>query len=348
MAGLMGAALKNREGAVVVIVALCIVVIVGMAAFAIDTGMLFSARSDAQRAADAAALAAASAFYDPAIAERPAVATARGTDYATRNAMIHTPIATSEVQIELLTNTSSTFRVRATVRRPEVQTFFAGIFGKKVLPVSAAAEAEVVNTVAADCLKPFALPDQNYGPGSEYVEGTLVKIWVVGGEDHVLVGFNEKEPPGLGNIEPFISNKCVDGQSAALGDDLLWEKPGNNKDAQGGDGVGQVRNGMEKLLNSDNLTYDEVTKKFSRDDWASSPRVGNVALYDYDLFKNSGTNQVRVVNFARVYFSHDENKGASPNNPYTVWGRIFPLEGLSGDCAGDECAPNAFTIRLVK
>src|SRR5690606_31930429 len=113
------------------------------------------------------------------------------------------------------------------------------------------------------------------------------------------------------------------------GDNLLWEKPGNADDGKGGDGVGQVMNGMAKLLDSDKtLTYDPNTKTFNRDDWANSPRVGNVVLYDYEAYKDPGINQVRVVNFARVYFSRDENKGAGPNKPYTVYGRIFPIEGM--------------------
>ena len=341
---------KRREGAVIVVVALMLVVIVGLAAFAIDTGMLFSGRSDAQGAADAAALAAASAYMDAPLAARAELAQTRGVDFATRNSMLHDPITADEVEIEILTNTSSALRVRATVRRPAVRTFFAGIWGIGELPVAAAAEAEVRNSVAADCLKPFALPEKDFGPGGTYAWGELVQIWVVGGEEYVLVGFNDKEPPGLGNIEPFISEKCVDGQSAAMDDELLWEKPGNVTDGKGGDGLGQVRKGMEKLLGSDpGLMYDTGTGTFNRDDWASSPRVGNVVLYDSDLFdKTSGTGQVQVTNFARVFFSHDENKGASSAKPYTVWGRIFPMEGLAGDCDDSDCASMAFTIRLVK
>jgi hypothetical protein len=348
VAGARRTRLENREGAVIVVVAIMIVVIVGMAAFAIDTGMLLSGRADAQRAADAAALAAASAYLDAPLAEREALARERGTDFATRNALLRTPIGPDEVTIDLVTNTASTLRVRATVRRPEVNTFFAGIWGIRNMPVAAAAEAEVRNAVGADCLKPFALPDSDFpetGVGGLW--GQEVKLWVVGGEEYVLVGFNDNEPPGLGNIEPFISNKCVDGQSAAMGDSLLWEKPGNATDGQGGDGLGQVRNGMKKLLDSDpGLTY--VNGSFNRDDWASSPRVGNVVIYNYNEMKTTGTNQLRVKNFARVFFSHDENQGASPNKPYTVWGRVFPIEGLAGDCVGEGCASGAFTIRLVQ
>jgi hypothetical protein len=330
------------------VVAISLLLIVGMAAFAIDTGMLFSARSDAQRAADTAALAAASAFFDASVDGRPALAEERGVDFATRNDMLHSGIAPEEVAIELVINTPSIMRARATVRREEVSTFFAGIWGMKTLPVAAVAEAEVRNTATADCLKPFALPDQDFSPGSGYVYGDLVEIWVVGGEDYVLVGFNDNEPPGLGNIQPFITDKCTDGQSAAMEDELLWEKPGSATGGQGGDGVGQVMNGMKDLLASDNLTYDPATKTFSKEEWWSSPRVGNVVLYDYDSYKDPGINQIVVKNFARVYFSHDSGQAGNPNNPYTVWGRIFPMEGLLDDCEGEGCAANAFTIRLVK
>ena len=358
MTGARDRKLKSRDGAVIVVVALMIVVIIGMAAFAIDIGMLLSARADAQRAADAAALAAASAYMDAPLADRQTLAEARGTDFATRNEMLHDGIAAGEVQIVMVTNTAATLRVRATVRRPAVSTFFAGIWGKNTLPVAAAAEAEVRSALGADCLKPFALPDTDFpatGEGGKW--GQPVKVWVVGGEEYVLVGFNDNEPPGLGNIEPFISNKCVDGQSAALEDELLWEKPGNAQPGQGGDGVGQVRNGMEKLLASDpTLEYDpESPSGFSRDgvpeyNWGDSPRVGNVVIYNYDEMKASGTSDLRVLNFARVFFDYDENKGANPNNPYTVWGRVFPAAGTAGGgVLGADCTlPGSCVIRLVQ
>ncbi len=52
----------NRRGAALAIVAVSLVVILGMGALVVDMGMLMKQREDAQRAADAAALAGASAF----------------------------------------------------------------------------------------------------------------------------------------------------------------------------------------------------------------------------------------------------------------------------------------------
>ena len=51
--------LKNERGATIVFVSLLMAAVLGMAALAIDVGMLYNARAEAQRAADSAALAGA-------------------------------------------------------------------------------------------------------------------------------------------------------------------------------------------------------------------------------------------------------------------------------------------------
>ena len=56
--------LNNEKGAVAVIVALLLVVLLGIAAFAIDIGYGRVVRNQLQNAADAAALAACNRFYD--------------------------------------------------------------------------------------------------------------------------------------------------------------------------------------------------------------------------------------------------------------------------------------------
>jgi hypothetical protein len=340
----------NEDGATLVFVGLLMVSLFLFMALAVDVGMMFSARAEAQRAADSAALAGASAFLDVPAPQREETAKTRGEDYATRNLMMRQPIAPEEVSISLVASANGATRVRAEVVREEVPMRFARLLNIPFVRIGAAAEAEALNASNANCLKPFALPDQKFGPDDW---GKLVKIWVVGGEEHVLVGFNDNEPPGLGNIKDHIAAKCIDGNSAALGDNLLWEKPGSANPGQGGDGVGQVMNGMKELLDHPPLTWNDgpnghVDGSFVQEDWASSKRVGNVVLYAGTEGKEPGTNQVEVVNFARVYFSHDENKGANPNEPYTVWGRIFPVDGQPGSCPGGECSENTFLLRLVK
>lgn len=51
--------LKDERGASIVIIAICMLALLSAVALAIDVGMLLNARSEAQRAADSAALAGA-------------------------------------------------------------------------------------------------------------------------------------------------------------------------------------------------------------------------------------------------------------------------------------------------
>ena len=55
---------RDERGSVTVMVALTVMALMGVLALGVDLGALFNARSEAQRAADAAALAGASAFLD--------------------------------------------------------------------------------------------------------------------------------------------------------------------------------------------------------------------------------------------------------------------------------------------
>jgi len=56
----------QRRGTVIPLVAVCLVVILGFAALTIDVGQMYLTRAELQRAADAAALAGASAYYTEA------------------------------------------------------------------------------------------------------------------------------------------------------------------------------------------------------------------------------------------------------------------------------------------
>src|SRR5690606_28861434 len=118
-------------------------------------------RSEAQRAADAAALAGASGYreYDPQVHPMLAVDRARqlAYEYATRNTIRGTPIDSSEVFLE---TDHQEYFIRVTVRRPAVELGFARIFGINSLPVTAraAAVADPGNSTST-CIKPFGIPD---------------------------------------------------------------------------------------------------------------------------------------------------------------------------------------------
>jgi hypothetical protein len=174
---------SDRPGAVLALVAVSLVALVSVIALAVDLGMLYAARGEAQRAADSAALAGASAFLDINPATKPveaeAVAHARAMDYATRHTVMNFPIENEEVEPEIILAQEM---VRVTIRRQAVPLFFARIFGMSSSGVTATAVAVASPEDAGrvQCVKPFALPNMwpNTNPADDiYRRDSQAPVW---------------------------------------------------------------------------------------------------------------------------------------------------------------------------
>lgn len=148
--------LRSKRGAVSVLVAVSMLALLGFLALAIDLGMLYTAHNDAQRAADAAALAGASAFLEQEAALAVPEARMRAMEYARRNTFQNGPIDSNEVFIRVVPESSL---VGVRIERDSVRTLFARVFGIRHVPIGAYAAAQAVEAGAARCLKPFAVPD---------------------------------------------------------------------------------------------------------------------------------------------------------------------------------------------
>ncbi|HUP90329.1 MAG TPA: pilus assembly protein TadG-related protein [Longimicrobiales bacterium] len=122
-------------------------------ALAVDGGSIVSARSDARQAADAAALAGASAFVD---AMSPATATARATDFATKNYIHGAKIIASEVTVRVVDDSA---KVYVTIERPNVPLWFGRALGFNTYKVKVTSAAGTRAGTSARCVKPFAPPD---------------------------------------------------------------------------------------------------------------------------------------------------------------------------------------------
>ena len=170
---------KEERGQTIVLVAVALVSLLGMAALAIDVTTLYVARGEMQRAADAAALAGAKAFVDSGITT--------DTGNATRQALAQT-MATSVINSILAQNNVSgappvlaaapTFdftrpgnpQISVTLQRTNLPTFFARIWGTKLVTVAASAIAEAYNPsnapanyppIAPKCIKPLLVANQD-------------------------------------------------------------------------------------------------------------------------------------------------------------------------------------------
>lgn len=183
---------KDQQGIIIVLVAVFMLGAVGaMAALSIDVVTLYTARSEAQLAADAGALAAARAL-----------ANSGATSYATSTLMSNAEPMASKVAIQVAQNSLVGGRnlvaangevtvsfsdsantpcvalkpvtnpcVTVAVQRNDLPTFFARIWGSRQIKVAASATAEAYNPtnasgvsnsnppVAPTCVKPWLLPN---------------------------------------------------------------------------------------------------------------------------------------------------------------------------------------------
>ncbi len=186
MAANRGAAANpaSNRGVSVLIVALGMVFILGMAGLAIDLASLYVARSQAQRAADAAALAGARAFLQGGCVSGGGGSSISGAceTLATQQAVavgdanliagVSPDIQPGDVSFPSETTTDPQVQVVAgrgtyngTNHNNPLSTFFIKIFGINSASVSATAIAEAYNgsggsaITGSQCVKPWLLPD---------------------------------------------------------------------------------------------------------------------------------------------------------------------------------------------
>jgi Flp pilus assembly protein TadG len=193
-----GSRRNNEQGIVILLVAVVMLFVVGaMAALSIDVVTLYTARSEAQLAADSAALTAArvlansgetsdpNAASDGLMTNAQSVATVVATQVAQQNEVGGRNLVAAEVSVNYAgPTTNPTVTVR--VQRTDLPTFFARIWGSKEIAVAASATAEAYNPsganalsgktipVATACVKPWLLPniDPSNPPNPIFVTAT--------------------------------------------------------------------------------------------------------------------------------------------------------------------------------
>jgi len=199
---------RGERGQTIVLVAISIVSLLAMAALAIDVVTLYVARSEIQRAADAAAVAGAKAIADSGITSLPpsdpnlsaAKTLANTMATAAINAVIGASPPINPVAGKAATWVNSPLvityndpsgnnlvnnpQITVTLQQTNLPTFFARIWGSKPSTVTASATAEAYNPanmqqfagsftpIAPRCVKPWLVA--NYDPisGTPFITDT--------------------------------------------------------------------------------------------------------------------------------------------------------------------------------
>jgi Putative Flp pilus-assembly TadE/G-like len=236
---------KNEQGIILTLVAVFMLGVVGaMAALSIDVVTLYTARSEAQLAADGAALAGARVLANSgmtsniadaaltsnaeALASAVAIQVAQSNQVGGRNLVA----SNGEVIVSFPNAASPAFgtnpQVTVKVKRTDLPTFFARIWGSKQLAVSASATAEAYNPsgaealdldpppqIAPTCVKPWLLPNANptgggqiFTPSTGAIRPTATGLFGAGWN---LLARCEDCSTGAGGILPAVAGQYYPG-----------------------------------------------------------------------------------------------------------------------------------------
>lgn len=347
---------QNRPGVSLVLVAVGMTAILGFGALAVDVGMIATAKAQAQRAAEAGALAGAAVVqaatvFTTADSTR-AVLTA--DTFAERNWMLNSLVGQpgDSVQAELI---SALSRMRVTVTRQAIGLGFARALGFPTKRITARAAAAVMTAPASSCVQQFAVPDS--APYTPPDSGAIIhKIWEQQSDTLTIIGFNG-DPPGVGNLEIGPQLNCSSGRIAINSN--VPGKPGNTV-------TGPTRDGMISILCYDILNGITPLRYtpgvgFTRGgipepNWRSDARVANVVVYQpIPGGLTPGTNTLTVTGFINIFFEYEDvtnGKNVTRIDGTSIWdcnhnggsnlvvyGRIFVAKGVGSGSTSSICDP---------
>ncbi len=243
---------RGERGQTIALIAISIVSLLAMAALAIDVVSLYTAKSEIQRAADAAALAGAKAIADSGVTTLSLsdsnITTAETLATGMANAAINAVLANNLVagtapicsNCPLGSGAGIDYTrqgnpiVTVTLQRASLPTFFARVLGQRGATTGATAVAEVYNPSNPPSANSYA-----YTP----ILTRCVKPWLVGNQDPVTN--NAFVTPSTGAVENIVG-EMFSLQSGCSGGNLLVNCVAPVPDPPGR--VGSVGSGVVSYL----------------------------------------------------------------------------------------------------
>jgi hypothetical protein len=348
---------------------------------AIDVGMFMTARTQAQSAADAGALAGAVALVRNSYTDRtpsgPAVQSAIST--ATSNDVMHGAPKVEPPDVTFPLNPSGQAnRVQVIAHRPSLPTLLGQFFGVPTVNIDAVAVAEASPANAMTCVKPFMIPDKwiekqtpDWDPDDEYNKyGGPPKrlplanpdVYIRDGDDRT--GYSYKDDigreltlrAGTGdniNSSFYFSWKMPDD----IGGDFYRENIANcntSKIVRGkiiiqepGAKEGPTIQGIMDLIAKDPDARWDTGCNCVKDSkyTGQSPRLFPIPLYDPEYYSdNKAEGRVadfKIANFLGFFVTKVQGNG--------IYGRVATIMGMVDDTEPE--APDdslTWAIRLVQ
>jgi hypothetical protein len=375
---------RDERGMSFVFVGVGFMAFVAATTLAIDVGMFMNARSQAQTAADAGALAGATALvfddFDDRSAGGPAVQSALST--ALHNAVMFSSVSVGPADVLFpigpggVSNRVKVNVFRTDARSNPVPTLIGPVFGVPTVDIKATATAEASPANAMTCVKPFTIPDrwtENTNPpwdtGDSYERyDNKMKVIPKADEYHPpgtagYVGYHPDRDRGLplmiragtgNNIEPTMY--------------WSWKMPGEDIGAdfyrdniihcntsvvgfgflmtqEPGNMMGPTLSGVQNLIDQDPDAYWDDFQNKVHTTKSPTPRIFPIPLYDPEYYAWGKANG-RNADLRVANWLGFFVERINGNN---VFGRITPILGVIDEDAGP--APEGafpMAIRLVE
>lgn len=340
---------RGNRGQVLVLVALAIFALLGLAALGIDVGYMYSVRHELQRSADAGALAGVVPFAEGNWTESSvrSEADTLAREFATKNNVLGTPVVNGEVTVTFPTQN----HIRVDTSR-NVNMFFARIFGMQTRTITAHAIARAAPTNGEACITPFAIPipwvdedgdnlfDNNIQSERDSVrpfcaQGQVTDCWPTGTQRTLHIGqpnFDSQVPASQETSGQFFIMDGNAGNEYPTGD--IWNfikgegcmslDLNRNISLEPGGAMGPVRHGLDQRIDS-GIDWNYPTELLPPPPEDRGNRLIYVVVYDPRVgMVDGGGNLGAQGNQAAI-------PGNNPESPMpTVWYAGFYLERPPG------------------
>jgi hypothetical protein len=343
---------------------------------AVDVGMFMVARTEAQKAADAGALAGAVALvydnWDDRSPTGPAVRNAIAAATSASNKVINQSASVLPADVTFPAIDRVRVRVeRSTARGNPLSTFLGSLVGINTVDIGAVATAQVSPADAMTCVKPFTIPDKwiekqtpPWDPTDTFDSSADIYKPITQSD---YTGYNPlKTPAEGGDLGRLLTLKAGTGNNIAPSFYFAWAMPGNTgandyrwnigecnttvigydylMTAEPGNMVGPTKQGMQDLIDKDPYARWDAANNKVISDKHPSPRVVAIPLFDpvyYDTGKKNGRNaDLKLVNYMGFFL--EEMQGND------VKGYITPIGGIKKGNGGSPVGAFPKAITLVE
>jgi hypothetical protein len=353
---------QRESGHVLPVVAALLVVLVGVTALAVDGGALYSSRTAAQEAVDAAALAGAFTFVVNPTAPQPATAVQHALSVATTHRVLGQSINPGDVAIDV-----SVPNRRVTVNlNYDEDTYFARALGISQVAIGVQGIGEASpNATGSSCAKPWFIPNtaaSNLEPCEACAAGqVLVSGSSATGYAQTQLGLRMSvRPTSPENALSPGQFYTVELPGSTGGDDYrtaigtCWTAPfvcQDNYQVKTGNMVGPTKQGVDALMGPSPDEWVGVGQYRRADSTLTDTSRQLVLAPIWDVcgtpgfcptgnFPSGSNMTVPTIGFALIFLEGFQGSD--------VIARLINVAGCDGPLVSNEAAPFGIPVRLVR